>query len=320
MKHVRIAGLRGDVSAVSFGTADLGTRYTAQEGFRMLDAYLDRGGNFIDTARVYSDWVPGESGRSERILGEWLAQPGRRGRVVVATKGAHPRLESMHMARMAPSDIAGDIELSLKALRIDAIDLYYLHRDDRTRPVEEILQALEASVKAGKIRRYACSNWKADRMLEAQECARQRGYAGFVANQVHWNMASANGNPLGDDTCETFNKELRQAFHSTGILAVAWTSQARGFFTKLDKLGEDAVADEKQYFTEGNLRVYRKAREIADATGLSMTAVALNYLLCQPIPTAAVVGCRTMEQLEDVMSAADQALPPDALVQLEAHM
>ena len=320
MKTIHIDGIGMDVSAVSLGLADIGVKMSVDDSYRLMDAFLDMGGNFLDTARVYSDWVPGETGRSERILGDWLTSTGKRNRVVIATKGAHPRLGSMHTPRMSATEILEDIELSLKALRVDTIDLYYLHRDDRARPAGAILETLETAVKAGKIARYACSNWQADRMLEAHTCAQDNSFSGFAANQVHWNMASAQFSGLADDTCVTYGGALRQAFERTGIVAVAWSSMAQGYFTKLEEGGEESVEGMHPYHTAGNLRVWRKAREIKERLGLSMTAVALNYLLCQPTPAAAVVGCRTMEQLKDVMAAARESLPAEAIEELETVM
>jgi aryl-alcohol dehydrogenase-like predicted oxidoreductase len=283
----------------------------------MLDAYLDMGGNFLDTARVYSDWAPGEAGRSERVLGDWLASRGNRSRVVLATKGAHPGLGSMHTPRMSLPEVEGDLHLSLKALRVDFIDLYYLHRDDRNRPVEEILSMLESFSAAGKIRRYACSNWRAGRMLEAYECSRRQGFRGFAANQVFWNMGSAHCAGLADDTCEAFAGDMRRAFERTGMLAAAYTSQAGGFFSKLEK-GTDVFGS--MYDTPGNRRLYRKALEIASRTGMAMTEIVLGYILSQPIPSVAVVGCRNMDQLAETMAAACRSLPPECLQLLEEEM
>lgn len=307
------AGLPG-ISAVSLGTTGLGTEITEAESFRLMDAYLDLGGNFIDTARVYSDWVPGEAGRCERIIGDWMAARRNRSRVVLATKGAHPRLGSMHTPRMAKAEVEEDLRLSLKALRTDAIDLYYLHRDDPSRPVEEILLMLEGFVKDGMIRRYACSNWRSGRMLAAHAAAVANGFMGLAANQVFWSMGSARCRGLADDTCVAFDAALHAAFRKTGILAAAYTSQAGGYFTKL----EQGRAVSGMFDTPGNRRVYDKAREIADDTGMTVSAVALQYILSQPIPAVAVVGCKTLEQLSDTMAGADKELPPQRLMELDA--
>lgn len=313
MRFITIDSIPLRAAAVSLGLAELGAGIPEAEGYRLLDAYLDRGGNFLDTARVYSDWVPGETGRSERVLGDWLAKRGCRSRVVLATKGGHFPLEAPHISRLNRAGVTGDVESSLRALRTDVIDLYYLHRDNRALPVEEILGFLEDLVRAGKIRRYACSNWRADRMEEAHRAAEMKGCSGFAANQIHWNLGSANGGGLPDKTCETFDGAMRAAFVRTGMLAVAYSSQAGGYFAKLYR----GAAPGGHYDTPGNRRVYEKAGEIARRAGMGVTDVVLAYILCQPFPTAAVVGCRTVEQLAETMDAAEKSLPPALLAELE---
>lgn len=314
MKKYNLGSSIPEATAVSLGVADIGTAIELGESYRIMDAYLDMGGNLIDTARVYSDWVPGEAGRSERILGDWMAERGNRNRIVLATKGAHPRLGSIHTPRMSAGDVEEDLNLSLKALRVDCIDVYYLHRDDRGRPVEEILTMLEGFRKAGKIRRYACSNWRADRMMEARACAAGRGFQGFAANQIFWNMGSVHSAGLSDDTCEAFDAPMREAFLATGMLAAAYSSQANGFFTKLEK---GMPVHGSVYDTPANRRVYEKAREIAAGTGMSMTDIALSYILSQPIPSIAVVGCKNMGQLQTTMAAAETSLTQEQLAALE---
>ena len=143
------------VSSLCLGTGDFGSKLDQAASWRLLNEFVDAGGNFIDTANVYGDWIPGTKSSSEKVIGAWLAEQGRREQVVVATKGAHPRLESMHVPRSAPREIIHDIEQSLRHLQTDVIDLYWLHRDDPTRPTGEIVETLAAQVKAGKIRYLA---------------------------------------------------------------------------------------------------------------------------------------------------------------------
>ncbi len=318
MKMAPLRGTDWKLSAIGLGMADIGVGIGVPQAERMLDAYLDMGGNLLDTARVYSDWVPGEMGRGERLLGEWIRRRGGTRGFYLATKGAHPRLNSMHTPRMSPAEITGDVDLSLRALGVEAIDLYYLHRDDRGRAVEEILDTLEGCVKTGKIRAYACSNWQADRMEEAHACAARRGWQGFAANQVFWSMGSHNSRGLADDTCVACDPALRQAFERTGITAVAYTSQANGFFTKLAQ-GDPRAAQGGRaiYDTAGNRRVYEAARAVCEQTGRTMTEVALSYLTSQPHPTIAVVGCKSEAQLHESMAAAQSDLSAQALAALE---
>ena len=318
MKYVPLHATDWRVSAISLGLADIGVGLDVEEADRMIGAYLDAGGNLLDTARVYSDWVPGEMGRGERLLGEWIARRGGTKGLYIASKGAHPRLTSMHTPRMSPAEVEEDLNLSLKALRVDAIDLYYLHRDDRNRPVEEILWLLERFVQQGKIRAYACSNWQADRMAEAQDCARHKGWQGFSANQVFWNLASHNSLGLADDTCVAYDPALRQAFQRTGVTAAAYTSQANGFFSKLAQGDPAAAAGSRAtYDTPANRRVFAVAQQVARHTGRTISEVVLGYLTSQPHPTIAVVGCKNAAQLSDSLAAVQADFPSDALAQLE---
>ncbi len=176
------------VSPICLGTSEFGTVVAEAEAFRLLDIFAESGGNFLDTALVYANWIPGELSISEKTLGRWLKARRNRDRVVIATKGAHPELSSMHIPRLSPDDIARDVDASLLNLQVERIDLYYLHRDDSLRPVGEIMEALHTQVAAGKLRYFACSNWCADRIREAQAYAELHDFQGFVADQMLWNL------------------------------------------------------------------------------------------------------------------------------------
>ncbi len=314
MKTIVIDAIGRDISAISLGLAEIGAGISEQDSFKLLDAYLDMGGNLLDTARVYSDWIPGEPGRSERVLGDWLTSRANRNQVILATKGGHPRLESMYMPRMSKSEVENDLNLSLKALRVDNIDLYYLHRDDKTKSVEEILSMLEDFTQAGKIRRYACSNWCADRMQEATDCALAHGWRGFAANQIFWNLGCENITGKLDDTLTVFNEPMRLALKRTGMLASAYSSQAGGFFSKLDR-GDDV--SHSIYNTKENRCIYQKVKSLGNQTGLTIAEIILLFILSQPIPSYAVVGCRTVDQLRETMSAGEKSLSLELVDELE---
>ena len=196
-------------SALCMGSTMIGSVVDQQLSFRMLDAFLDAGGTFVDTAKVYADWLPGPRSVSEKTIGEWLRQSGKREQVVLATKGAHPELNTMHIARMSPAEIAADVDGSLQHLQTDVIDLYWLHRDDVQRPVAEILETMEGQVRAGKIRYYGCSNWRADRIAEAQAYARSRGWTGFVADQMMWSLAAVDYAAIPDQTMVAMDKRAQ---------------------------------------------------------------------------------------------------------------
>jgi len=147
-------------SVICLGTGDVGGALDQQTSFRLLDAYLDLGGTLIDTASVYTDWLPGERSASEKTIGRWLSHRGGRDRILLATKGGHPRLTSMDVPRLSRQEIVQDLEASLRNLHTEVIDLYWLHRDDPTRPVSEIVNVLYDQVQAGKVRYVG---WRARR-------------------------------------------------------------------------------------------------------------------------------------------------------------
>lgn len=153
-----------------------------EDAFKILDLYISLGGNVIDTARIYNDWVEGEIGRSERVIGDWIQHRGGHDDLVIITKSGHPDLNTMHISRLSKENMRADLEKSLKALRINCVDIYFYHRDDLNRPVLELIETMEDFVREGKIKYYGCSNWTTDRMKEAMTYCKEKGYRGFVAN------------------------------------------------------------------------------------------------------------------------------------------
>ena len=146
-------------SVLCLGTAEFGSGVDDSVSEAITNKYVDLGGNVLDTAEVYAEWIPGGSHRSEEFLGRWLRKRKSRDSLILSTKGAHPRVASMNVPRMSRKDVESDLNSSLQRLGVDSVDLYWLHRDDPGTPVEEILLMLEAFRKAGKIRYAGFSNW-----------------------------------------------------------------------------------------------------------------------------------------------------------------
>ena len=314
MRTITIPNTDLTVSALCLGTADMGTGNPWEPARVMLDSFLAAGGNFLDTARVYAEWVPGGRHASEKTLGRWLTESGNRDNIVLATKGAHPELKTMQIPRMSAREIADDVDGSLTDLQTDRIDLWYLHRDAPAYPVEEILDTLWALVDAGKIRYLGCSNWTLPRIKAAQTYAAQKGRAGFVANQPLWNAAVANmkaftetGNVVMEDATLAWHEETQTA-------AVPYSSQANGLFQKLAQNGGDLNAlpggAKAIYGQPENLRRFERIQHLSKETGLTRTQITLGYLQAHPFPVSAIVGPRDASQLADTLSAADVVLTP----------
>jgi aryl-alcohol dehydrogenase-like predicted oxidoreductase len=295
-------------SRIAFGTANLGVRQTTAEAERLLDVYVERGGNFLDTARVYSDWVPGEQGRSERIIGDWLRRrPGVREHLVLGTKGLHYEWHAGRVPRVTARDARKDVEASLRVLGVDRIDLYWLHRDDPALSAESILEFMQEFVAEGKVRYLGAANWPIDRIDAANIHATRHGLAPFVASQPMFNIGCWHSGPASDPTLVTLDREAFAYHCASKLPVVAYSSQAQGFFSRAAAgadLASLAPSVRRRYETPANMALAEVIRDIAAAKGCNANAVVLAYLLHQPFRVVPIVGSNTVAQLDDSIAAA----------------
>jgi aryl-alcohol dehydrogenase-like predicted oxidoreductase len=313
MSPFSISGCRLQPSPICLGTGPLGSSLSKEESFALLDAYLDLGGNFLDTARCYADWLPGERSASEKTIGRWIRERKNRDKIVLATKGAHPEFTTTPVPRLARTDIEFDLNESLKNLQTDVIDLYWLHRDDPARPVEDIMDTLADQVRSGKIRSCGCSNWTLPRIRAAQVCAARQGWSGFVGNQMRWSLAVAA--PAKPSDMVAMDEPTRLYHRDTQLAAIPYSSQAGGWFQKRAdfEAGKRPDAPGGSFSTDESERLFRRIQTITADSGLTVTQVALGWLLSQPFPTFPIVGSHTIAQLRDCMSAAAVRLSPSQM-------
>ncbi|MBV2357839.1 aldo/keto reductase [Streptomyces sp. J2-1] len=286
--------------------------WTADEAtsFAVLDAYAAAGGNFVDTADVYSAWADGNSGgESETVIGKWVKARGNRSDVVIATKvSQHPDFKGL---RAATIEAAADA--SLRRLGTDHIDLYYTHFDDPEVPVEEIIGALDALVKAGKVRHIAASNIGADRLQESLDLSDREGLARYVAVQPHYNLVSR----------DTYEGPLRDLAARQGLAAVPYFALASGFLTGKYRPGTTvdsarAGSAAQHLESERGRRVLTALDEVAGAHGAPVATVALAWLAAQPTVVAPIASARTVEQLPDLLGVAELRLTDEELAKLTA--
>lgn len=318
MQYVDFLNTDLHVSALCLGAGPFGTDVPRDLAFAMMDTFFEAGGNVLDTARVYAVWLPNGANVSERTLGEWIKHNGLRDQVYISTKGAHPDLATMHISRMSPQDISHDVSQSLHHLQTDRIDLYWLHRDATDVPVSEIIDALNTHVRAGQIRYFGCSNWTTARIREANDYAQQHNLVGFVGNQPLWSLAAPNAEAINDKTLVLMGDEDTAFHRETGIAVMPFTSQAKGYFTKLAE-GNLKDSVKRQYDSALNQERYRRVTELAERYGVSITTISLSYLMSQPFPTVPIVGPKTMAQLGDCLHDVDLRLSPDEVAYLEAR-
>ncbi len=306
-----------NLSVLCLGTGPFGGEISEDETFRLLDAYAERGGNFLDTAEVYSNWLPGEPSRSETRIGRWLRSRRLSGKIFVATKGGNPRLTSPTVSRLSPEEIRHDLDGSLDRLGLDTIPLYYLHRDDPARPVGEIIDTLAEAVAAGKIRYIACSNWTHQRIAAAQDYAAAHGRPAFVADQPRWSLARVNPESQSDPTMVEMNDDLYAYHLKTNLPAVPYSSQAQGFFSgaygraiahPAARVGEKVLS---YYGNEPNFSRLDRVTQLARQLNRPATHVALAFLLSQPFPVFPIIGPSSLPHLEDSLAAHDLALTTD---------
>ena len=326
MRYFSLPGTTLRPSVIGLGTALFGSSLGAENSFRLLDDFAAVGGNFLDTAHCYAAWLPGGAGQSETTLGRWLKKSGHRSQMIVATKGGHHRFETPHVSRLAPECIAQDVQESLERLQVDAIDLYYLHRDDPSVPAGEILDALQPHLRAGRLKAIGASNWSPARLQGAFAEASARGYVGFCCSQCGWSLAETNPALQGQYGMYYIGPEALQFYRGTGFPLIGFSSQAQGFFAqswawpRLANPTAKQAALQPAYYSQKNVGRWERARALAAQRGCSANDIALAYLTSQPFPSAALISSSRPEQLRSSLAGADLELSPAEISYLEKDL
>ena len=307
MKYREFAGKKASV--IALGCDSFGISRDPAQSAEFLDRYTEAGGNFLDTARVYGGF------RSESYLGMWLSKRHDRENLIIGTKGGHPAFDTMHVGRLDRASLTDDLERSLDSLGT-YVDIYWLHRDDRSREVGDILETLNGFYESGKARAFGVSNWDPDRIEEANRYAAAHSLVGFSANQPQFSLASKNEE--GDKTMRHMDGEA-YAFHvKTGMPCVPYSPQAKGFFNKLEALGADNLPGglKFDFYNDENVEILKKLQKMRDETGYSIAQLGVIYLLYQPFDTYPIVGASSFEQLDEALSCADAVLDRDSVLGL----
>jgi len=279
-----------------------------QRSFAVLDAYVEAGGNFIDTADAYGRRGTGGAGESERIIGRWIAARGNREQLVIATKvGMSADLEGLSRAT-----IRQGIEGSLQRLGIDTVDLYYAHRDDLGTPLEETLGAFGELIEEGKIRHAAASNYSAERLQVAVRVGASAGMAAYVALQPHYNLLDR----------DQYEGELQAVCERNGLACMPYFGLARGFLSGKYRRGGEQVDSRRaagvraSYLNERGFAVLDALDEVAASHRAPVAAVALAWLLAQPTVLAPIASATSPEQLAELVACTELELSADELERL----
>ena len=284
-----------NVSNLCFGGNVFGWTADQAQSFELLNHLTEHGGNFIDSADVYSAWKEGNvGGESETVIGNWLQTNGKRDQVVIATKVAF--LETRK--GLSASNIALACEDSLRRLKTDYIDIYYAHGDDLETDLEETLGAFNELVVSGKVRYIAASNYTYDRLAEALRISEANGFAKYIALQNRYSMVAR----------EPYESDGAKSVQDFGISGLPYSTLGSGFLSGKYKEGQTvdsarAVAVGNNYANAENFALLRRVEEIAQRHSVSNTAVALEWLRNQPGVTVPLASGRTIEQLTALMQS-----------------
>ena len=291
--------------ALTFGGAGFENNENDELYFSFLDRYMELGGHCIDTARVYCSWLEGGEGASESVIGRWMQARGNRDKVLLCTKGGHPEFETMDTGRLSAAEIESDLNESLKALQTDYIDIYFLHRDDVSVPVGEIMEILNRFYEDGRIHFIGVSNWTTKRIAAANRYAREHGLEPIRVSQISYSLAHASAETIGDHTVVCMDTKEFAWYQKHGFPVMAYSPQAKGFFAKLAKGDAANNLPEGQYATVANLAKLAKVKKISEETGVAPAVIPLAYLNSQPFFVSSVFAVTKLWQLDEDMSAQD---------------
>ena len=302
MQKRKLGGSGLEIAPLMFGGNVFGWTADEATSFQLLDAFVDRGFDAIDTANVYSVWIPGHvGGESETILGKWFARSGKRDKVILATKVGFKMGDGGKGLRK--EYILKSVEESLGRLQTDRIDLYQSHTDDAETPLEETLEAYGELIAAGKVRAVGASNYKAPRLVEAEQVAKSKGLPRYTTLQPEYNLHDR----------EAFEKDLQPVAQELGLGVIPYFSLASGFLTGKYKSLEDTKGAKRgsrveKYFDERGMRILKALGQVSEETGAEQAAIVLAWLQAQPTITAPIASATSVEQLETLLKSVDLEL------------
>jgi aryl-alcohol dehydrogenase-like predicted oxidoreductase len=303
------------VSELCLGTMQWGWTADEATSFAVMDAFVEAGGNFIDTADVYSRWAEGNPGGvSEEIIGRWMQTRGNRRQIVLATKVRGVMWDGPNGEGLSRGHIMAAVEDSLRRLQTDVIDLYQTHWFDAGTPIDETLRALDDLVRQGKVRYIGCSNYPAWRLAKALWTSDKLGLARYDSIQPHYNIAYR----------AEFERELLPLCQEEGIGVIPYSPLAGGFLTGKYRRGEPtpdsarASGIQRRYLNDRGFTILEALEKLGQAREKSIAQMALAWQLSQPGISSPIIGANSVEQLNDSLGAVGLRLNEEEMKALDA--
>ncbi len=311
MKKIKIGQSDLQVAPFNLGGNAFGWTLDEKGSFEILDAFVEAGFDFIDTADMYSYWVDGGAGgQSETIIGKWMKARGNREKMVIATKVGGPT--GVNEIDVSRKHILATVEKSLERLQTDYIDLYYTHYDDEKTPIEETLSTYDELIKAGKIRHIAVSNMSPDRLRESLAVSEKNGLPRYQALQPLYNLVERKG----------YETDYAPIVDEHGLTVFPYSALASGFLTGKYRSEADFGKSPRgqgaaTYLNEQGLKVLQALDQVAEKHGTAQAAVALAWLSAQPHIGGPIASATSKEQLSQILSAASLNLDREDLELLD---
>jgi aryl-alcohol dehydrogenase-like predicted oxidoreductase len=289
---IKLANTDLTVYPLCLGGNVFGYSANKQNSEAVLSFYADNGGNFIDTADMYSQWAPGHiGGESERIIGDWMAKRGNRQKMIIATKVS--KLDTRPGLKAA--NIRAACDESLKRLKSDYIDMYYAHQDDLDTPIEESLGAFDELIKAGKVRYIAASNFTLERLQESLNISKANGLSSYIASQDQYNLLD-----------REYEKGLMPTIEKNNLSQIPFYGLARGFLTgkyrpgvSVESVRASGVAS--NYANERGWNLLSKLDQITKDKKTTVAAISLAWLRAQPTVATPIASATKLEQIKEIM-------------------
>ncbi len=313
MAYRRLGRTGLKVSPLCLGSMQFGWTADEETSFAVMDAFAAAGGNFIDSADIYSRWVEGNAGGvSEEVIGRWMRSRGNREKMVIATKVRGQMGPGPNDQGLSRKHIVGACEASLRRLQTDVIDLYQAHYFDAETPIDETLDAFDRLVQQGKVRYIGCSNYPVWRLMESLWTSDRHGLVSYCSLQPHYNLVHR----------KEFEQELAEVCQAYGLGVIPYSPLAGGFLT--GKYSREGAADSvragsvrSRYFNKSGWSALDAVRFVAAELGAAPPSVSLAWLLARPGMTAPIVGANTVEQLLGSLAALELRLEPEHVERLD---
>lgn len=307
------------ISKICLGTARFGTIVDEAKSYEMMDVFFDNGGNLFDTARNYYEWDHKGRGVSEHTLGKWMNLRNNRDRIYICTKGGLKGSGQRGIVNLSKENLVLEVKESLEALNTDYIDCYLLHKDENNRAVEEIVDTMQFLSENYDIRHIGVANWKAERVIAANEYAKAQNLKPFEVVQTWWSIAEYTASMWNDPSTTYMDDKMYNYLLNNHLIGMGYTSQCKGFFQKAARDGIDSIAPilKERIVTPKNIIILEKLKVYAKEKNTTITDLVNSYITSNRLDGIAVVSCSDLEQLLDILSHCDYDLDKGTIDEID---